>query len=92
MSKFYRAIKDSFLWKAGAIITASPNSYRPIDQTSIWDNTEFNGEEYISARIIENNPDWFEQVYPVNLLTKTIYKIKAEALELINKEYKGENA
>ena len=92
-TKFYRVIKDNFLWEKGAILqnTASGSTgqgYQPI--SDIWDTTEHNSTEYISAKIIESNPEWFERVYQINLLSKTVYKLKAEAKEFTNKEFKGE--
>lgn len=62
---YYRAIKDSFLWKKGAILEldedkGSEGGYYAIED--VWDVVE-NGDEYISAFIIENNPDWFERIY-----------------------------
>lgn len=92
MKKYYRAKQDSFLWVKGAILVSYKElgscmeSYRPVDDTDIWDTTEFNGEECISAPIVEKNPDWFERVYPVNLLSKIVYKLKAEAQEMMSKE------
>jgi hypothetical protein len=85
--KYYRVLKDNFLWEIGAILKENDlkNGYVPIED--IWDVTEFNCKEYISSRIIENNPDWFERVYPDNL-DKLIFKTKEElrkAFEKFNK-------
>lgn len=90
--KFYRVIKENFLWEVGAILELidSDGGYRPLDRNDIWDMSEFNGAEYISARIVENSPDYFERIYTVNLLSQTFYKAKAEAKEIINKAFKGE--
>lgn len=91
MSKFYKVIKTSFLWEKDAILkytnSGSDGGYEPI--SDIWDTTEHNGGEYISSRIIENNPDWFQRVYSIDLLTKTVYKTKEEAKVILNKEYRG---
>ncbi len=87
--KHYRVKRDNFLWQVGAILEncANNGSYMPLDKTDIWNVTEYNGGECISSRIIENNPEYFERVYAVNLLTKTVYKLKAEAAELMAKSY-----
>ena len=87
--RYYRVIKDTFLWEEGAIITNKDNSsdqYRPIDD--IYKKFE-DSNEYISAMLIEKNPEWFERVYAVNLLTKTVYKVKNEAKALLNDINKG---
>lgn len=89
-NKFYKVIKDTFLWEEGAVLTNSAsngNGYMPIDDIFIKECAE-NVGEYISDDIIENNPEWFQRVYPVNLLSKTVYKIKEEAKELLAKGYK----
>lgn len=87
--KYYRVKQDTFLWHKGAILKdtekGSNGGYSP--ETDIWDTTEHNGNEYISAPIVENNPDWFERVYPVNLLTKIVYKAKAQAREHFEKNH-----
>lgn len=89
MAKHYRVIKDNFLWDDGAIIKKedSDNGYRPID--SIFCKSEFEHNEYITAKIIEESPEYFERVYGVNLVTKTVYKTKEEAKELLKEINKG---
>lgn len=69
-AKYYRAIKDSFLWKEGAILIHDPEQgnrgvggYAAI--SDVWDANEALGDEYISGDIIEGMPDWFERVYPI---------------------------
>lgn len=74
MTKYYRVTKDNFLWKEGAILKGD-DGYRPIED--MWDTTKYNSTEYISAPIIENNPEWFERVYK-NKFDK--FLAKAEAL------------
>lgn len=66
MTKYYRVKKDNFLWKEGAIIANNCNNgtgYYPIED--IWHNTPIQGNEFISAPIIEhpNNIEYFERVY-----------------------------
>jgi len=88
MPNYYRNLKDNFIWDEGAIISNDKhyNEYRPIDNIFAKEST---GHEYISAIVIESAPDgYFQRVYPVNLVTKTIYKVKEEAKELIAKNYK----
>lgn len=87
---FYRAIKDSFLWREGAILafqgsSGSSGGYCPIED--IWDATEFNGDEYISTDIIENSPDWFERVYPLQRGGKVRFSTKEETKEAYKEEF-----
>lgn len=92
MAKFYKVLKDNFLWSKDAILqfglSGAGNGYRPIHE-DVWDTTKFNDEEYISAKIIENNPDWFEPVYEVNLLSKTVYLGKEEAKKILSDQFTG---
>lgn len=97
-TKYYRVKKDTFLWQAGAILeidreNGSKGGYSPI--SDIWDvitDKEDVDGEYISAVFVENNPEWFERVYKVDLATKTIYEVKEKAKELMTKSYKQKGA
>ena len=88
--KYYRVKKDTFLWKAGAIIKLNPElstskgGYLPIED--IWNVVSAVGNEYITAPVIEDpaNSDWFERVYPDNL-KGSLYRTKDQLIEL----YKG---
>lgn len=86
MAKFYRVTQDTFLWEKGAILTDEKNSsgYSPIND--LWNKLE-KQDEYISTQLVEKNPDWFERVYPVDLLTKTVYKLKDAAREHFAKQH-----
>lgn len=86
--KFYKVIKENFMWDLGAVLENSANGekgYYPID--GIWLKRE-GSDEYISDYIIEKSPDYFQKVYHVNLISKTVYKIKEEAKEMWAKQYK----
>jgi len=87
MKKYYRVKQDTFLWEEGAILshTEGSNGYEPIDD--VWKKHE-DSSEYISSAIVEKSPDWFERVYAVNLATRTVYKLREEAKELLAKSYK----
>ena len=89
--KYYRVLQNTFLWEKGAIITNDPkigtdSGYRAIDP--IWNVTE-DQTEYITSKIVEDktNEAFFQRVYPVNLLTKTVYKLKEEAKEMLSKNH-----
>ncbi len=83
--KYYRVTTDNFLWRKGAILVYDDGNegYMPIDGVEIWNTTKFNGGEYISARIVENAPLWFERVYPV----KRKEEVKLVNAEEAEKEY-----
>lgn len=90
MTKYYKVVKDNFLWVEGAILSntsANGRGYVPINGTTLWNKTGHSNDEYISSNIIEKCPEYFIEVYPINLLTKTIYKVKEEARALMAKEY-----
>jgi hypothetical protein len=86
-NKYYKVIKENFIWEVGAILERSTldDGYKPID--SIF-NMHDDTNEYISTRIVENSPDYFVRVYPVSLASKVVYRVKEEAKELIFKQYK----
>jgi hypothetical protein len=86
MPKYYRVIKDTFMWKEGAILKNDLNCYRAIED--IWNKVELN-TEYISAHIIENplNVDFFERVYQ-DTLVGNIYRTKDKMVELYQDSFK----
>jgi hypothetical protein len=84
--KFYKVIKDTPAWDVGAILKGDANGYVSIEK--LWDKEATKSDYKMSGSIVEGNPDFFQKVYPVNLLTKTVYKLKEEAKELIEKNYK----
>ena len=83
MNKFYKVIKDNFLWEEGAILKQTQNGtgYEPVDD--LYKKHE--GNEYITSVIVENSPETFVRVYPVNLVTRTVYKLKEEAKAIMSK-------
>lgn len=93
MSKFYRVVKENFLWDVGAVIedkhtySRGNKAYATVDDIFKKHEDE-DEEEVISAEIIEASPEYFERVYPVNLLTKTAYKAKEEAKALLAEQFK----
>ncbi len=81
MNKYYRVKKDTFMWEEGAILKngtfGTNGGYTAVED--IWETVKLNGE-YISATIIENNPEWFERVYTDNI-EKMIFKTKDQLKE-----------
>lgn len=86
--KYYKVKEDTFMWEKGAIISdeGCSGQYRSINP--IWDKLE-DQKEWIGDSVIEDkvNAKYFERVYPVNLITKTVYKLKEEAKQLLAKEH-----
>ena len=79
MEKYYRVVKENFLWEEGAILVlnktdGSKGGYSPIDD--IWDKTDGQAE-FISIKVIEAQEDYFERVYP-SKLKKALYITKEE--------------
>lgn len=86
MSKYYRVLKDTFMWKEGAIISNGDDSsgYVPIED--IWNVFE-DQTEYISHSIIENNSEWFERVYRDNL-KGNVFRSADKLKEIYKKKFK----
>ena len=90
--KYYELLKATPSLEAGAILKrdADKSGYSAV--SDIWNTEAAEGKTpSICATYVEHvsNKEWFKRVYAVNLLTKTVYKVKEEALELMNKEFKG---
>lgn len=85
--KYYRVKKDTAGLEAGAILKFEGNGYKPISDIWNTDAVENGHTVYLVGYGVEHAPDWYERVYPINLLSKVVYKLKAEAKELMNKEH-----
>lgn len=93
MSKYYRVKKDTFMWRAGAIIKSediqnhATAGYVAVED--IWNFVPNINNEYISARIIEDtgNAEWFERVYPDTISGK-LYRTKDQLMDLYNDSFK----
>lgn len=86
--KYYKLLKPLPHLEAGAILKKDGESYKAVND--IWNTPAAEGSTpSIGAKYVEHdsNSDWFERVYAINLLTKTVYKVKAAALEAMNREY-----
>ena len=85
--KYFKVIKENFLWEIGCILKLREDNtgYTPVDD--IFKKHE--GNEYITKHIVEGSPEYFEQVYRVDLATRVLYEVKDKARELITKQYKG---
>ncbi len=86
--KYYKVIKENFLWEVGAILQNNANGgegFTPIDE--IYKKHE-KSDEYITANIVEKSPDYFQRVWKVDLLTRVVYETKDKAKELLARQYK----
>lgn len=90
MTKYYKVLKDTFMWEKDAIISNEDDSGRYQTINTLFDKDVDLKEEYISSRIIEhkNNSDFFVEVFPVNGLKKTVYLVKEEAKRVLLACYK----
>ena len=88
--KYYRVIKENFMWEVGAILEHNPSlghkegGYEPVED--VWNKQE-DQTEYISAYLIEKSPEFFERVY-TNDVEKVIFKTKEELKNQFNKMVK----
>lgn len=57
----YRVLKDTFLWEKDAVLKKDYDGrgYVAVDNLHTLPYTR---DEYISARIVENSPEWFEPI------------------------------
>lgn len=91
-AKYYRVIKENFLWDVGAILEFhseyfNHGGYRAIHSMFAVQEAE-DEDEWITAANVEKNADFFERVYKVNLATQVVYETKEKAKELIQSLYK----
>ena len=92
MDKYYRVIKDNFLWENWAILKFNPQlwngkwGYNPIDD--IWAKNSTVWNEYITAPIVESNPEFFQRVYCGNL-ERMVFVTRDVLLKSYNKTFKS---
>ena len=83
MKKFYKVIKENFLWEVGGIVGSdSDGDFKP--ETDIMLKHEEEADEYLSKSIVENSPDYFQRVYKVD----DNFHSKEDAKSLLNKSFK----
>jgi len=89
--KYFIVKKDTPLWLKGAILkpTDTENGYNAI--SDLWDANEKINNEYLTATIIESQPEWFERVYETSILGKAKFLTKEKAREFYNQTFKKEN-
>lgn len=88
MIKYYRVLKDTFMWNKDSIIQDNGNGeYRSIED--FMDRVDLQ-TEYISARIIEDkgNAEFFERVYRRGCAEQFLFETAETMKELVNKGFK----
>lgn len=91
MTKYYRIIKDHPTWETGSIISNEEDSeqYRPVDEVFVKDIEGITGSWYEGNALVENQPEWFERVYPIGALEKMVFGNKKQAQAAAAALYKG---
>lgn len=91
-TKYYKILKDTPSWSAGAIVTNEENSARYSTVSDVYCRAGTDSTWYESANVIESleNDEWFERVYKVDLLSRVVYETKERAKELMEKAFKSE--
>lgn len=87
--KYYKVIKDMPAMQKGGIFVKKEGSseYSPLNDLHVQPCLENRGNWTELSAVVENSPEFFTRVYPVNLLTKIVYKSKEEAREIFSKEH-----
>ena len=88
--KYYKVIKENFLWEVGAIISnertpEQEGDYSAIDPIFLKIEDQ---NDWVAHDLVEKSPDYFQRVYKVNLATKVCYELKDEAIKLLKKGFK----
>jgi hypothetical protein len=89
MEKFYKVIKENFLWEVGAILKPASNGRGYDAQDELYAKDEAASNEYVSTAVVEGQPEYFQRVYKVNLVTQTVYEVKERAKELLEAQFKS---
>lgn len=89
MSKFYKIIKDHPVWEVGTILELRDGRYYPIDDLYVKDIKGVNSDWCEGSDLIENQPEWFERVYKVNVLKQAKYLAKDAARKVHEELYKA---
>lgn len=94
MAKYYKVIKDHPMWEVGAILhnvdaDGDPSdSYYPINDLWVKDIEGVNERWCEGGKLVENQPEWFQRVYKVNVLKQAKYLAKEEARKAYDKLHK----
>lgn len=85
----YLVLKDNFLWKKGAVLKKNRegNGYIAVDDDFNMPNVDY---EYITSKIVENNPEWFEPIEDTvwEKFTATVEHAKRELGKRMRREWR----
>lgn len=79
----YRVLEDNFLWKKDAILTKAHHGEGYVAVDTLYTMPE-TGTEYISSRIVENSPEWFEPIKET-VWEKFVEKVEEAKSDLVRK-------
>lgn len=79
--KYYKALKETTIWEKGTIVSNedSDSSYTPVDAIFVKDIEDVDESWWEGKGAIENNPGWFERVYPISTLKKKVFGTRIQA-------------
>lgn len=91
MTKYYRALRETPLWEEGAIISNKDcnDRYKAVDGVWLKEIEGIDESWYEGAAPVENQPEWFERVYPIGKLEKMVFGNKKQAKAAAAALYKG---
>jgi len=91
MAKFYKVIKDHPMWEVGCIISnkTDGDSYYPVHGDMYLKDIKGVTERWHEGDdLVENQPEWFQRVYEVDVLGKVKYLAKDAARAAYEQLYK----
>jgi hypothetical protein len=92
MTKYYRVIKDHPAYELNAILTneADGTAYSAISDVFVREITGVQPGWLEGAELVENQPEWFERIYPIGKLNKMLFGDKKQAQAAAAAMYQGE--
>lgn len=95
-TKYYRLLKDSPAYKAGAIMKVDDNDSKHCSPVSdLWDSESMVMAKSLGYKpfglatgVIENAPEWYERVYEMSWLGKQTFLTADKAREAFAKVFK----
>lgn len=85
--RHYRVVKDTPMWKKGAILEKEGTEYKAIND--LWDQID-DISGYVEGEKVVENSDFFERVYAMGKASKLMYVTREKAQEMASKFFSGE--
>lgn len=91
--KYYRVIKENFLWDVWAILERKSypdrgHHYAAISEVFVKNEPPINRSfEVISEYVVENQPEYFERVYNTDTVLWQLYKTKDQMKAYLVEKY-----